>query len=1776
MNYTHYGNAGIPFALVKEYNSYAAMVADFKSGELCTDVRYGEYVIISNDDPENIDFIHNGSIYRRGYNYWNEETGGAIFISNISESQNKVTQEAIEATKEAQSATKEMNDLYSEVKTNETDRVEKEAARVKAENVRNFAEQQRQSNEENRQQTIATWDEAIDDLPSYHKRMYNLEDNTLEKEVIASDSMINEVPAEKMTYCSIEEIGGMSHKCENLIPYPYRDTTKTENGITFIDNGDGTITVNGTATANASFMLAAFDTITYVNGVTYYLSGCPKGGSLSSYTLCYNVLGFYDVGNGISLNFGEDQTNRTLVIRIYEGVTVNNLTFKPMLNYGETALPYEPYFEGLRDTKVTEVQSVGRNLIDINKGINECLKKHQDGTYIFTKIDKNKRFAATIPLFIPANKTIKMKIDYLEYSSEIGKNGLQIVLTRRDGTSATTRIWTSYSYQTFSDKKDIVAITLYLDAYYSDGVYIKFKNIYFTFNEEIDNYSPYFKETLPIPEGVQALEGYGQGINEEYHNKIILDPKNNIKKFVKNVGEYVFTDEISLAFRGQNTSGLYIYSCNINMPKYLTIHNTPIITTMNYKGTVAGIQEVLDSGYTAAAFLLYYNPSMLNSRALYILSTKDNVADVLADIVGKSFIYVLQNPEETDLSSYFTDDNMLKTEEGGTLTFVNEYDYDVPNKVVYYETTLLNNEDILNERGNRLDKTISQDLFTNTIVNQEVDIEINNKNIKNNIEALNDNLIYSEIDEGDEYIKDVPDDVLPYAEITEIGGMTYKSENLIRQTDEIQNSHGITFIKNFDGSITVNGTAVEQAYNTMAVDDLPNGTYTLSLKGTNDLSHIYISFTDGTGASIGIGKSYSFIITDTKKYQYCILNVNKGYTISNETYYVMFNKGETALSYQPYFEGLRDSKVTEVESVGVNLFSGIDGVDFSKEISINKLTSKEINCNFKPNTRYRFSWTSTCISADGTDHMLYLIVNYTDGTVDNWSNVIARVTDNKARKIITTAEGKTVSTMEFIYATEGTFLFEEISLTEYTGVDIPYTPYFRSTFSIPEEVQSLDGYGQGVNDDYYNKIVLDPASGMKKFVQCTRRIVFDGTEAWNYSTTTERFSLVAFDGIWRAKPYNHQFTIPCKSNAFDFTFKVHHDSDRTNGIVIIDRSILIRDARFASADEFKAYLAEQYAAGTPVMAEYVLATSIETDLTPYFTDDNLIGIEANGTITAVNEYNYDVPFTVNYKKKKENVSIENITHELGEEEKKVPSQKLFTNTARDLDDKITQNSIDIEINNKRLQNLEAALIGDTIEPVIDDTIAYVKDVPSNALPYASINEIGGISYKCENLWDEIWEIGFIEIETGNNAPSTTRIRSKNFIPCKGETVYSIAVADVNTIMYCYDINKKFLGIKYFDKQKITTVADARYMRFMMSNAYGTEYKNDIAVYEGEVKSYQPYFTGLRDSKVTAVESVGANLFDPQKIIDAGGTETNGEYIVDPVQFYQFWQGKDISSVPYKKDTRYIIGFEGRNDNTADKAATIIFTIAYTDGSQATMVFVKTNEWKYECAISKAGKDVLRIGVTYSYSGTSYLRKMFIAEYTGDNVYTPFVKRTFSIPEAVQNLDGYGQGVNKNYHNKIVLDPASGEKKFVKRFGVFDLGMFNWMQSTSPAKEFRTRGNEGVKLTLSTETANILCSYPGYTIGSANEVYNAVKNVAINQTEIWIYDPQYHDADEFKAAMSGVMLLYELATPTETDVSAYFTDDNLIGVEGGGTVTAVNEYEHDVPTTFEYLTKGATT
>ena len=125
---------------------------------------------------------------------------------------------------------------------------------------------------------------------------------------------------------------------ENLIPYPYEETTKTINGITFTDNGDRTITVNGTATADAVFKMSMF---TVKQGQTYYLTGCPSGGSKTTYY--FWLRGFdFDIGNqkGVRINCSYDFTNNFEIV-IKKDTTVQNLVFKPKFEMGESATPFE-------------------------------------------------------------------------------------------------------------------------------------------------------------------------------------------------------------------------------------------------------------------------------------------------------------------------------------------------------------------------------------------------------------------------------------------------------------------------------------------------------------------------------------------------------------------------------------------------------------------------------------------------------------------------------------------------------------------------------------------------------------------------------------------------------------------------------------------------------------------------------------------------------------------------------------------------------------------------------------------------------------------------------------------------------------------------------------------------------------------------------------------------------------------------------------------------------------------------------------------------------------------------------------------------------------------------------------------------------------------------------------------------------------------------------------------------------------------------------------------
>lgn len=166
----------------------------------------------------------------------------------------------------------------------------------------------------------------------------------------------------------------LSHKdngilgAKNLNSYPYHETTKVQNGITYTDNGDGTVTVNGTATADANFTCHSrypnYVNPLVLNNGAYILSGNPKNAPAGltlkcgrTYSGTYNEYG-KDRGEGLTVilngdDYDENKVNVQIQIGVQSGTTVNNLIIKPMLRLAsDSDNTYQPYADtnkGLTD-----------------------------------------------------------------------------------------------------------------------------------------------------------------------------------------------------------------------------------------------------------------------------------------------------------------------------------------------------------------------------------------------------------------------------------------------------------------------------------------------------------------------------------------------------------------------------------------------------------------------------------------------------------------------------------------------------------------------------------------------------------------------------------------------------------------------------------------------------------------------------------------------------------------------------------------------------------------------------------------------------------------------------------------------------------------------------------------------------------------------------------------------------------------------------------------------------------------------------------------------------------------------------------------------------------------------------------------------------------------------------------------------------------------------------------------------------------------------------------
>lgn len=136
-------------------------------------------------------------------------------------------------------------------------------------------------------------------------------------------------------------------------------TSQTIRNVTFTVNDDGTVTVNGTnnTTSTAVFYLNILPADTAPNYNGCRLTGCPQGGSTSTYRLAVQLnSGSFttyasDTGDGATIR-NVPSSDCRVGIFIYAGATVDNLIFKPMICTAEdhaASDAFVPYTPTLRE-----------------------------------------------------------------------------------------------------------------------------------------------------------------------------------------------------------------------------------------------------------------------------------------------------------------------------------------------------------------------------------------------------------------------------------------------------------------------------------------------------------------------------------------------------------------------------------------------------------------------------------------------------------------------------------------------------------------------------------------------------------------------------------------------------------------------------------------------------------------------------------------------------------------------------------------------------------------------------------------------------------------------------------------------------------------------------------------------------------------------------------------------------------------------------------------------------------------------------------------------------------------------------------------------------------------------------------------------------------------------------------------------------------------------------------------------------------------------------------
>ena len=440
---------------------------------------------------------------------------------------------------------------------------------------------------------------------------------------------------------------------------------------------------------------------------------------------------------------------------------------------------------------------------------------------------------------------------------------------------------------------------------------------------------------------------------------------------------------------------------------------------------------------------------------------------------------------------------------------------------------------------------------------------------------------------------------------------TFTGKNQLQVSATSQTINGIEYTINEDGTIKANGTATAQSQLNMGTFNFEaNTSYILNGCPAGGSTSTYRQIISGGSAEYGEGVSVSYT-EDTEASIY--IRIMSGVTVNNLVFKPMIRLASIAdATFEKYVGGqsapnpnyecpIRNvTGNVEVKVENKNILNlNVEGI---LAVSIDTAIKKDNNIYIKTNTKYVASYRipvkyklnePMTISFDAQFLKTLDIPNHNSLVYFRKGNMTKgaiglRNNTNKNSYSITIEEGLDeegytfwiyLKTMQTDEAKEVEIQFENLQIEYGTKATTP-VPHEEQTAIFPLEEGQVLHETDTIED---------------KIVQRGKTLVFDGTENWLITG----YSVFYLTSITDYKISNGNI---CLCTHYTSTENVGASSsvqDKKSCFINTHRSyrFYIKDTSFETVEEFKTFLAQQYANGTPVTLEYELETPIEIPFT---------------------------------------------------------------------------------------------------------------------------------------------------------------------------------------------------------------------------------------------------------------------------------------------------------------------------------------------------------------------------------------------------------------------------------------------------------------------------------------------------------------------------------------------------------------------------------------------------